>query len=78
MLTFTIEDYSYKPIPNFCGDGLRYFEELLSIANAEGQDHLYIKHDGSLDDGFELVTHPMTLDYHLNKMPFAMGIRSIP
>lgn len=82
-----IEEYSYKPIPNFCGDGLRYFgvelevdrggedegnaEELLSIANAEGQDRLYIKHDGSLNDGFELVTHPMTLDYHLSKMPWA-------
>lgn len=26
----------------------------------------YLKHDGSLNDGFEMVTHPMTLDY-INK-----------
>ena len=31
---------------------------------------MYIKHDGSLDDGFECVTHPMTLDYHINQMPW--------
>ena len=27
-------------------------------------DCLYIKSDGSLDDGMELVSHPMSLDYH--------------
>ena len=32
---------------------------LLAIAN-QGQPRLYCKHDGSLDDGFELVTHPMS------------------
>ena len=30
----------------------------------------YCKHDGSLDDGFEIVTHPLTLDYHKNEMPW--------
>ena len=25
---------------------------------------IYVKHDGSLNSGFEIVTHPMTLDYH--------------
>jgi hypothetical protein len=29
---------------------------------------LYIKHDGSLDEGFELVTHPMTLEFHKTEM----------
>lgn len=46
--------------------------------------HIYIKHDGSLTDGMEIVTHPMALDYHINKMPWAdvvaeavrMGYRS--
>lgn len=28
---------------------------------------IYIKCDGSLDDGMEIVTHPMSLDYHLEK-----------
>ena len=27
---------------------------------------MYIKGDGSLDDGMELVSHPMSLDYHKN------------
>ena len=38
-----------------------------------GQDEalFYMKHDGSLDDeGIEIVTHPCTLDYHLNEFPW--------
>ena len=80
-----IQSYYYKPSPVFHGEGKRYFgveleldeggetednaNELLEIANACG-DNLYAKHDGSLDDGFELVTHPMTLEYHLRSMPW--------
>lgn len=30
-------------------------------------ERIYIKSDGSLDDGMEIVTHPMTLEYHLNE-----------
>ena len=33
-------------------------------------EHIYIKTDGSLDDGMEIVTHPMTLNYHINQMPW--------
>lgn len=40
-----------------------YAEELLDIANNDGE-YIYIKSDGSLDDGMELVSHLMTLDYH--------------
>lgn len=81
-----INDYYYKPEPVFCGNGPRYFGveleideagedtesagKLLMIANRKA-DNLYCKHDGSLDDGFELVTHPMTLAYHLYEMPWA-------
>ena len=70
----------------FHGKGLRHFgvtleidnggtdrynaEKLLNIANADAEN-LYIKTDGSLDDGLELVTHPMTLTYRLNEMPWA-------
>ena len=80
-----IHHYHYKPDPIFYGDGSRYFgvelevdcggelssnaKKVLDIAN-ESAWHLYIKHDGSLDDGFELVTHPMTLDYHCTQMPW--------
>lgn len=80
-----IHDYYYKPEPVFYGDGPRYMgveleiddggedrdnaEELQRIAN-NGAERIYCKHDGSLDDGFEIVTHPMTLDYHLYEMPW--------
>lgn len=58
-------------------------ERLLDIANADCTK-LYIKRDGSLDEGMELVTHPMSLDYHCNEMPWedicheavVMGYRS--
>ena len=81
-----IQDYYYKPTPNFFGTGPRFFGveleideagendhkawELLNIANGEGEKRLYCKHDGSLSDGFELVTHPMTLYYHTEQMPW--------
>ena len=78
-----IHDYSYKPDPIFYGNAERYLgveleidgagqdesnaEKLLDIAN-NSEKRIYIKHDGSLDSGMEIVSHPMTLDYHLNKM----------
>jgi len=33
-------------------------------------ENAYCKHDGSLDDGFEVVTHPMSLEYHMREMPW--------
>lgn len=82
-----IEDYYYKPEPLFRGDGSRYFGveleidgageddtsagRVMEIANGNGLENLYCKHDGSLDDGFEMVTHPMTLAYHMKEMPWA-------
>lgn len=80
-----IHNYNYKPTPIFYGIGDRYFgveleidrggedsdaaRALLSIANAE-EELLYCKHDGSLNDGFELVTHPLTFQYHIESMPW--------
>lgn len=49
--------------------------EVMSIANGNGLENLYCKHDGSLDDGFEMVTHPMTLAYHQTEMPWAAILR---
>lgn len=51
------------------GSSDTYARKLLDIANAD-EDNMYIKHDGSLDEGMELVTHPMTLEYHMNAMPW--------
>ena len=65
-----IRDYYYKPEPLFYGEGPRYFgveleidgggedrsnaSALLNLVNRNGE-YLYIKHDGSLDDGLDLV-----------------------
>lgn len=80
-----IHEYDYTPDLFFHGKGLRHFDveleineggqsaanarRLLEIANKTAEN-LYIKTDGSLDDGMELVTHPMTLDYHMGEMPW--------
>jgi len=81
-----IHDYYFKPDPIFYGNGPRFMgieleidgggeisshaESLMDIANANGLEHIFCKHDGSLEDGFEIVSHPMSLDYHLNEMPW--------
>lgn len=36
----------------------------------DGDDHVYCKHDGSLNDGIEIVSHPCTLRYHMEQMPW--------
>ena len=75
----SIHEYGYKPTPIFYGDSNRYFgveleidgagkdddyaDEILDIANSS-DDYIYIKSDSSLDDGMEIVTHPMSLEYH--------------
>lgn len=80
---FAIKNYSYKPEPIFYGSGPLYLgveleidkggeedsnaQKLLDIAN-ENDERIYCKHDGSINDGFEIVSHPMTLDYHTNNM----------
>ena len=94
----SIHDYGYKPEPIFYGKSKRYFgveleidgagkdsdnaDEILSIANKENE-HIYIKGDGSLDDGMEIVSHPMSLDYHkqfqwdeIMKKVISLGYRS--
>lgn len=81
----SIHDYSYKPETIFFGEDDRYFgveleidvggknfdnaERILGTANVKGE-HIYIKSDGSLNDGMEIVTHPMSLDYHKSQMPW--------
>ena len=81
-----IHDYYYKPEPIFYGEGNRYFgveleiddggedntnaEKIERIANSENE-LIYIKHDGSLSEGMEIVTYPMSLDFHLHQMPWA-------
>jgi hypothetical protein len=45
--------------------------EAARVIQDAGGDCIYLKHDGSLScDGFEIVTHPATLDYHMKYMPW--------
>ena len=80
-----VQSYYYKPDPIFYGSGPRFLgveleiddggesdrnaNDLMRTGNRD-HDHIYIKHDGSLDDGLEIVTHPMSLDYHRTQMPW--------
>ena len=78
-----IHDYNYKPEHIFYGKDLLYYGVELEIdcggENSENAEkiedignekdiHLYCKHDGSINNGFEIVSHPMTLKYHYNDM----------
>jgi hypothetical protein len=38
-------------------------------AHLEPIDLAYLKNDGSLSNGFEIVTHPMTHDFYMNEAP---------
>ena len=78
-----IYNYNYTPYLEFYGDGNGFYgveveiddgnnrnstaRELYDIA---GRDHIYCKYDGSLTRGFEIVSHPMTLNYHMQNMPW--------
>lgn len=89
-VTDKIHDYYFKPDPIFYGQGPRYFgveleidgagedfdnaRELLAVANRDSQ-LIYCKHDGSLDEGFEIVTYPMSLEFHQKSMPWAEIMR---
>jgi formylmethanofuran dehydrogenase subunit E len=65
------------------GENHENAQRLLDIMNSSN-DLIYCKHDGSLSNGFEIVSHPMTLDYHthhtswldLCREAVAMGYRS--
>ena len=79
----SIHPYNYKPDPIFYGSGSLFMgieleidgggenrdnaQNILDIANCNGTK-IYCKHDGSLSEGFEIVSHPMTIDYHLHEM----------
>lgn len=73
-----IHNYSYRPSPFFFGEGKYHFGFELEVeSRGNGRydgaqiaqntlgGHAYLKDDGSLSDGFEIVTHPHTLEkYH--------------
>ena len=83
----SIHDYCYKPSPIFYGEGNRFLGveleidgggelgykalQLMNAGNKDGREHIYCKHDGSLNKGIEIVSHPMTLAYHTEHMPWS-------
>jgi hypothetical protein len=84
-----INDYSYKPDPEFYGstENNRFFGVELEVDKGNycqntaetitsNNEEIYCKLDGSLDDGFEIVSHPCTLDYHLNSLKWENIMRT--
>jgi hypothetical protein len=76
------DGYSTKPRPIFFGDkeDIVFFGVELEMDNSNRRnefmarshtDEIYYKSDGSLSCGVELVTHPATLAYHMETMPWA-------
>jgi hypothetical protein len=79
-----LHDYSYRPRPVFHGTGPTFFGVELemeaegSMSPGEGRDliahhfdenRFYVKHDGSLNNGLEMVSMPMSLDAWREMMP---------
>lgn len=81
-----IHNYYFKPEPIFHGEGPRYFgveleideggerndyaRAILDVGNGSGEENIYIKHDGSLDNGMEIVSMPASIEYHLTQLPW--------
>lgn len=80
-----IRSWDYKPTPEFHGVGPLFLGaelevEITTYDRADSariaQDRLgglgYLKGDGSLDYGFEIVTHPMSYTYAMESFPWDM------
>ena len=81
-----IKSYNYKPETKFYGTTNLYMgveleidlggenhnnaDKIMALANAQNP-HLYCKHDGSIENGFEMVSHAMDIQYHRTEMPWA-------
>lgn len=85
-----IHDYSFKPDPIFHGSGPFFMGVELEIDKgdnvrecasalktlSERENHFYLKDDGSLDNGIEIVTHPCSLEYHENSFPWKEVVKT--
>jgi len=81
-----IHNYSYKPRPTFFGDTKYHFGIELEVeASRNGNyslgaemcyrrlsDRGYLKYDGSLSNGFEIVSHPHSLQEIQENFPWEM------
>lgn len=77
--------YDYKPVPVFHGEGPLYLgleleveasylsrDDCTLIARNALDELGYLKSDGSLTHGFEIVTHPMSHEYAASSFPWGM------
>ncbi|MFD8249750.1 hypothetical protein [Nocardia sp. NPDC059691] len=76
----------YTPVPQFHGDGPLFLGMELEIKTPRNRDYhnavdttvthvgdlAYLKTDGSITCGFELVTHPMSYQYALQHFPWQL------
>ncbi|MET8149122.1 hypothetical protein ACIBSW_39710 [Actinoplanes sp. NPDC049668] len=80
-----VHDYAYRPRPVFYGRGPLFLgpEIELEIIGGDGyrcaeiasealEGLGYLKHDGSLSAGFEMVGHPMAYDWAIENFPWPM------
>lgn len=82
---YGIMEYNYTPrpvfFPQYVYGNLYYGIEVeidkggASNSNAKtlmqlGNDTFFCKHDGSINNGFEMVTHPCSIEYHMTQLPW--------
>ena len=80
-----VYDYSHKPDPAFHGSGPLYLgleleintplgelDDAARLAVSELGGLGYLKEDSSIQDGFEVVTHPMSHDWATDHFPWPM------
>lgn len=83
----TIYSYNYKPKPIFFGQGKYHLGFELEVEHTDGEtgyanevaelierqlrERVYMKWDGSLDSGFEVVTHPHTLEEYTTQFDWS-------
>ena len=63
--TLGVEDETDSPDYNMTEKAVPTAEAIKALT-----DRVYMKRDGSLDTGFEIVSHPATLAYHMYEMPW--------
>jgi hypothetical protein len=56
-------------------DGAQKVLDAMNVRD-KGENVVYLKEDGSISNGFEIVSHPMTLDYAMNHVNWA-GITAL-
>jgi hypothetical protein len=76
---YGIHEYGYRPDMLFKGEGNLYFGTEMEIDGGDfdkfrfsdlNEDMFYPCSDGSLDDGFEIISHPMTYEWIMENTPY--------